>query len=77
MAITNNFVTFIHGHIVATELSRAQLCSIHYSVCPKRYKKNVQQIVILTLEGHKSINSFEVSIFQNMERVFIKSQQRN
>ena len=39
--------------------------------------KNVQQIVILTLEGHRSINSFEVSIFQKMERVFIKSQQRN
>ena len=26
MAITSNFVTLKHGHIVATELSRAQLC---------------------------------------------------
>ena len=26
MAITNNFVALNHGHIVATELSRAQLC---------------------------------------------------
>ena len=26
MAITNNFVALNHGHTVATELSRAQLC---------------------------------------------------
>ena len=32
MAITNNFVALKHGHIVATELSRAQLCKVNINV---------------------------------------------
>ena len=32
MAITNKFVALKHGHIVATELSRAQLCKVNINV---------------------------------------------
>ena len=39
----------------------------------KDFKKDVQQIVILTLEGHRSINSFEVSIFQKWRGFLLKA----
>ena len=57
MAITNNFVTLKHGHIVATELSRAQLCLLRHVdivenlVVLKKCKRNARVLFFLCSEA--------------------------
>ena len=54
MAITNNFVALKHSHIVATELSRAQLCFPHRDVCTLytvQYRTYIQTFFETTVYG--------------------------